>query len=83
MDTGHEDPDDSARATTAALRYRLCPRCLRAVPGTSGERYCVNDGTRLLDSCPACGAAITSPYARHCSRCGHTLGDPPETSPTH
>ena len=50
--------------------YRLCPRCLRAVPEKSGERYCPNDGARLIDRCPACRAAIRNPYARHCTGCG-------------
>lgn len=56
------------------LTYRLCPRCLRAVPAHSGERYCVNDGTLLLETCPACHAPIRSPYARHCAHCGLPLG---------
>lgn len=60
-------------ASAPALAYRLCPRCLRAVPTTSGERYCANDGIRLLDTCAQCGAPITSPYARFCVRCGHDL----------
>ncbi|WP_169730639.1 zinc ribbon domain-containing protein [Calidithermus chliarophilus] len=50
--------------------YRICPRCARAVPLASSERYCTNDGTRLLEACPGCGARITSPYARFCGRCG-------------
>ena len=56
-----------------ALRYRLCPRCGRAVPLRSEERYCINDGTPLLEGCPACGVSITSPYARHCAGCGAAL----------
>ncbi len=50
--------------------YRICPRCARAVATSSSERYCINDGTRMLEACPGCGARITSPYARFCSRCG-------------
>jgi hypothetical protein len=53
------------------LAYHLCPRCLRAVPRRSGERYCVNDGERLLEVCPACHAPILSPYAHFCAACGH------------
>jgi predicted amidophosphoribosyltransferase len=52
------------------LSYRLCPRCGRAVPATSKERYCINDGEKLLQHCPACHAAITSPYTRFCAGCG-------------
>ena len=58
----------------AEVYYRLCPRCGRAVPARSGERYCVNDGWRLLDGCPACGARILSPYSRFCAGCGGRLG---------
>jgi len=61
----------------SVLRYRLCPRCSRAVPAHSAERYCVNDGTRLLEVCPACKAAITSPYSRYCAGCGTDLASPP------
>lgn len=64
----------------SVLAYRLCPRCLRAVPVQSAERYCVNDGTPLLKSCPACGAPITSPYARHCAGCGAALTTGPGRS---
>ncbi|MFC4453934.1 hypothetical protein [Deinococcus sonorensis] len=60
-------PEDSGRGPY----YRLCPRCFRAVPGSTAERYCINDGTRLLDRCPCCGTRITSPYSRYCSGCGH------------
>ena len=52
------------------LRYRLCPSCARAVPATSSERYCINDGTWLLEACPLCDAPIFSPYAKHCAACG-------------
>jgi DNA-directed RNA polymerase subunit RPC12/RpoP len=54
----------------AGIFYRICPRCARAVPLASEERYCTNDGVRLLEACPACGARIPSPYARFCGRCG-------------
>jgi RNA polymerase subunit RPABC4/transcription elongation factor Spt4 len=50
--------------------YRLCPKCARAVPNDSEERYCINDGARLLEACLGCGASITSPYARFCPVCG-------------
>lgn len=63
------------------LRYRLCPHCFRAVPAASGERYCANDGTQLLDACPHCGAPITSPYAQHCVRCGHGYRAAAQESP--
>ena len=59
------DSEDEPR-----LRYRLCPCCFRAVPAKSGERYCINDGTWMLEQCPLCSAGITSPYAHFCATCG-------------
>lgn len=56
------------------VRYRLCPCCARAVPASSQERFCINDGTWMLEGCPLCGAAITSPYTRFCAVCGLELG---------
>jgi predicted amidophosphoribosyltransferase len=50
--------------------FRLCPRCGRAVPDSSGERFCSNDGEPLLESCPKCGAGIRTPLARFCTGCG-------------
>ena len=50
--------------------YRLCPQCQRAVPTKSGERYCPNDGTKMISHCPVCRTPIRNPYARHCTRCG-------------
>lgn len=55
------------------LQYAVCPQCGRAVPLGAGERYCLNDGTRLLAACARCGAGIPSPYARHCGQCGAPL----------
>jgi len=52
------------------LGFRLCPRCARAVPTSSSERYCINDGSWMLEECPLCSAAITHPYARYCTACG-------------
>ena len=52
------------------ITFRLCPRCARAVPSGSSERYCINDGSWLLEACPLCGSAITSPYTRFCGCCG-------------
>ena len=52
------------------VTYRLCPRCARAVPIRSTERYCINDGEKLLEACPLCGHVITSPYTRFCGCCG-------------
>ncbi len=62
-------PDDFIHSTEPAA-YRLCPRCFRAVPARSNERYCVNDGSWLIERCPICEARITSPYARFCAQCG-------------
>lgn len=66
---GRIDLGDAAEANEA-LFFRLCPRCGRAVPARSNERYCANDGAPLLEVCPVCRAHITNPYARHCARCG-------------
>jgi hypothetical protein len=57
------------------LRYRLCVRCFRAVPARSNEHYCINDGTPMLEACPLCGTAITSPYAKFCAACGLEFAD--------
>lgn len=59
--------DWEARKT---LRFRLCMRCFRAVPASTSEQYCINDGTPMLEGCPSCGTPITSPYARYCASCG-------------
>ncbi|WP_276959338.1 double zinc ribbon domain-containing protein [Allomeiothermus silvanus] len=56
--------------------YRICPRCARAVPASTDERYCTNDGERLLEACPRCQAKFTSPYARFCGICGLELAMP-------
>ena len=53
------------------LYFHLCTQCGRTVPARSGERYCPNDGTQLLEACPACETKISNPYARHCTNCGH------------
>ena len=74
--TENGEPD----AEHAPLTYRLCRVCLRAVPTTSGEQYCVNDGARLLETCPHCRAAITSPYARYCAACGTDLAGSSDTA---
>ena len=55
---------------TRKATYRLCPRCLRAVPAQSGEHFCINDGEPLLERCPCCGKGITSPFTRYCAACG-------------
>ena len=73
MPPGNEGEDSAGRTPASPLHYHLCPECARAVPAQSGERYCVNDGARLLSACPGCGAAITSPYSRYCSGCGRIL----------
>jgi hypothetical protein len=62
--------DGTSEVEQRRLRYRLCPKCYRAVPTRSGERYCINDGTWMLECCPLCGAGIGSPYAHFCSTCG-------------
>lgn len=67
------DPPLGRGRGSAEARYHLCPRCGRATPEAALEAYCPNDGTRLLASCPACDAPITSPFGRYCTRCGHDL----------
>jgi Double zinc ribbon len=57
----------------APLSYLLCPKCQRVVPAAAKERYCPNDGSRLLAACPHCAESIKSPYSRFCSRCGKKL----------
>lgn len=61
------------RAVSKTSAYKLCPRCFRALPLDSAEVYCPNDGQKLLTACPKCQALITSPFARHCVSCGHSL----------
>ncbi len=56
------------------VRFRLCVRCFRAVPASSNERYCINDGTQMLEQCPMCKTPISSPYARFCAGCGFEFG---------
>lgn len=58
------------------LTYRLCPHCLRAVPASGKELYCINDGAPMLEACPGCRAAISSPYTRFCANCGYDLTRP-------
>lgn len=53
-----------------SLHYRICPCCTRAVPVESGEKYCINDGTAMLEQCRTCQAPILSPYAQNCFQCG-------------
>jgi hypothetical protein len=52
------------------FRYHLCPKCARAVPSATQEKYCPNDGEKMLECCPVCETKIRSPYARHCGGCG-------------
>jgi endogenous inhibitor of DNA gyrase (YacG/DUF329 family) len=68
---GLELQDDNTQPSE--LFFRICPKCQRAVPGQSEERYCVNDGELLLERCPKCQARIQSPYARFCAHCGHSF----------
>ncbi len=58
------------------VQYRVCPICARAVPISSTEHHCINDGTKLLESCPRCQASIHSPYALHCATCGFEFSEP-------
>jgi len=65
---------------SATANYKLCLRCLRAVPLESEEFYCSNDGERLLECCPRCAASILSPYAHYCVKCGTPFGAHPARS---
>ena len=56
-----------------AITYLLCPKCQRTVPAAAKERYCPNDGVRMLAACPHCQASINSPYSRFCTSCGEKL----------
>jgi hypothetical protein len=67
------NPIDPPPGEPSSVFFHLCPKCFRAVPASSGEHYCLNDGQRLLEACPQCGTRITSPYARHCGHCGKAL----------
>jgi hypothetical protein len=67
----NHDSDHAVGDTT--MFFRVCPKCARAVPGQSQERYCINDGERLLERCPVCQTRITNPYGRHCATCGCDL----------
>ena len=51
-------------------RYRLCPTCDRSVNLESDERFCVQDGTKMLESCPRCDAPIRVEGAKFCGACG-------------
>jgi hypothetical protein len=50
--------------------YHLCPKCARAVPSGAEEKFCPNDGEKMLEHCPVCETKIRNPYARHCTACG-------------
>jgi hypothetical protein len=65
------------------LRFRLCLECARAVPVHSGELFCVNDGSKLIESCPRCSAGITSPEARFCPSCGFEYRSRPASNREH
>lgn len=65
------------------MTYHLCPECFRATPAQAKERYCPNDGTRLLEACPQCHASISSPHAQFCSQCGYHFAAAPSTVRTY
>lgn len=50
--------------------FRICPKCFRAVPARAEERFCANDGTRLLERCVRCDSQINSPFSKFCVTCG-------------
>ncbi len=58
---------------SSGLSFRVCLQCHRAVPIESGEQYCINDGTKMLECCPKCSSSITSPYALFCGACGEAF----------
>ena len=55
--------------------YRICPRCARAISVSTRERFCPNDGERLLERCPACNTRFHNPFARHCAGCGRAFSN--------
>ncbi|MBC7645804.1 MAG: hypothetical protein H7095_01660 [Pseudopedobacter sp.] len=36
--------------------------CFRSVPASTAEKYCPNDGTKLLECCPCCERPILTPF---------------------
>jgi hypothetical protein len=50
--------------------YRLCPQCGNYSHVSEGQSYCGVCGTKLIEECPRCHAAVHYPTARFCSDCG-------------
>jgi hypothetical protein len=55
---------------SAETRYRICPACERSASAESDERFCVNDGTKMLEACSHCQALIKVAGAKFCAACG-------------
>jgi hypothetical protein len=64
------NPSRSGVTVSIETRYRLCPQCHHSVTAETGDHYCVNDGTPMIDACPRCQAAIRVAGAHFCANCG-------------
>ena len=47
--------------SSTLAHFLLCPTCFRSVPASTAEKYCPNDGTKLLECCPCCERPILTP----------------------
>jgi hypothetical protein len=65
---------------SAETRYRICPTCERSASFESDERFCVNDGTKMLEECPRCQAQIKVAGAKFCAACGFQYKAAPKTA---
>jgi hypothetical protein len=55
---------------SAETRYRICPTCERSASAENDERFCVKDGTKMLEACSHCQAPIKVADAKFCAACG-------------
>jgi predicted amidophosphoribosyltransferase len=63
-------PGAKPTMSSTLTHFLLCPTCSRSVPASTAEKYCPNDGTKLLERCPCCDRPILTPFARFCAGCG-------------
>jgi len=50
--------------------FKICPGCDYFCLKEETDTFCPYCGEQLIDSCPACGEPITTPYANYCAKCG-------------